>query len=178
METTNNSLPVVRVGDLDGLGRVYSEWSGLIARPDEQVVRTADGWEINVRSPWRAILPRSVFAGFGGKVSSKLYVTTERIVVIREIDVWRELKGDLSPLGVPAAAAKEAHLNKLKAAGARQYCEIWPRKLRVVKKKPGRSSWLDLRLIGTDGKQYAITLWKTDGTDPETMRLIQSQFTE
>jgi len=35
---------------------------------------------------------------------------------------------------------------------------------------------LDLRLIGTDGRQYAITIWKTDGTDPDTLTLIQSRF--
>jgi hypothetical protein len=178
MESSDTAHWVVRAGDIDGLGSVYSERGALIERSGEKVLRTADGWEVNVRSPWRTVLPRSLFAGFGGNVASNLYVTTERIVILREIDVWRELKEDLSPLGVPAAAAKEVHLRKLKAAGARQYCEVWPRELRVVKRKIGRSSWLDLRLIGTDGKQYAITLWKTKGLDPETLTLIQSQFKE
>jgi hypothetical protein len=163
---------------MEGLGTVYSEWGGLITGSNEQILRIADGWEVNVRSPWRTVFPRSVFSGFGGKASSKLHITTERIVLVREIDSWRELKGDLSPLGLPAAAAKEVHLKKLKAAGARQYCEIWPRELRVVKdKRIGKSSLvLDLRLLGTDGKQYAITLWKTDGPDPETLTLLRSRF--
>lgn len=178
MEAMDDARPVVRVGDLDGLGRVYSESGGLIAKDGEDVLGMADNWEANVRSPWRTVLPRIVFAGFGGRVSSKLYVTTERIVLVREIDVWRELKGELSPLGLPAAAAKEFHLKKLKAAGARQYCEIWPQNFRVakVKRTDRRSSSLDLRLVGTDGQQYAITLWKIGGLDLEILDLIQSRF--
>src|SRR5688572_5466185 len=127
MESRANTHPVVRAGDLDGLGSVYSESGQLIAGSDEQILGTAEDWEVNVRSPWRTVLPRFVFMGFGGKVSSRLYVTTERIVLVRDIDVWREVKGELTPLGLPAAAAKEIHLKNLKSAGARQSCEIWPR---------------------------------------------------
>ena len=73
---------------------------------------------------------------------------------------------------------KEIHLKELKSVGARQFCEIRPRKLRVIKKKriDRRWSWLDLRLLSGDGKQYAITIWKTKGRDPETLTLIESQF--
>jgi hypothetical protein len=158
---------------------VYSEGGGLIGKSGEEILRTGDGWEINIRSPWRTVLPKTIFPGFGGKSSSKLYVTTDRIVLVRDIDVWRELKEEMSPLGVPAAAAKEVRLKRLKSAGALQFCEIRPRNFRVIKvKRTDRgSSWLDLRLIGTDGRQYAINIWKTDGLDPETSALIQAQFT-
>jgi hypothetical protein len=179
MESKEPPHPVVTAGDLDGLGRVYSEWGSLITNSGEDVLKTAEGWDVNVSSPWRRVLPKIMFEGFGGKASSKLYITTERIVVVREIDVWRQVKGELTPLGVPAAAAKEMHLNQLKSAGVRQFCEIWPRDLRVVKaKRTDRgSSWLEFRLIGTDGRQYAISFWKTNGLDPETLALIQSRFT-
>jgi len=112
------------------------------------------------------------------QASSKLFVTTKRLVIVRDIDTWRELKGELTPLGVPTAAAKEVRLRKLKSLGVRQYCEIRPDNLRVVKKRSfdRRQSWIDLRLIGTDGKQYAVTLWKTDGPDHDTRTLIESQF--
>jgi len=120
----------------------------------------------------------TIFSGFGGKASSKLFVTTDRLVLVRDIDVWREVKGELTPLGLPAAAAKEIHLRELKSAGAREFCEIYSRKLRVVKKKriDRRWSWLDLHLIGADRRQYAITIWKTEGLDPDTLTLIESQF--
>jgi hypothetical protein len=178
MEPKNPAAPLVSVGDMDGLGRVYSEWGGLIVRSGEEILRTAEGWDANVSSPWRRVLPKILFEGLPGKASSKLYVTTQRIVLVREIDVWRQVKGELTPLGLPAAAAKEIHLKELKAAGVRQYCELRPQGLNAVKTKriERRSSWLDLRLIGTDGRQYAITLWKTDGLDPEMLALIESRF--
>lgn len=178
MEPANHSQPVVRAGDLDGLGRVYSEEGHLITHSGENILKAVKGWDLDVISPWRRILPKTIFSGFGGKTSSTLYVTTERIVLVRDIDVWREVKGELTPLGLPTAAAKEILLKRLKSAGARQFCEIWPGKLRVVKKKrrERRWSWLELHLLGTDGNQYAITLWKTDGLDRETLALIQSQF--
>lgn len=171
-------LSIVRVGDLDGLGTVYTERGGLITRPGEEILKSAEGWDLNVSSPWRRVLPRILFEGFGGKALSRLYVTTERIVLVREIDIWRQVKGELTPLGVPAAAAKEAHLKKLRSAGARQFCEIRTGRLRVAKAKrvEKRSSWLDLRLIGNDGQQYALTIWKTEGLDPDTLSLIRSRF--
>ena len=168
----------VHVGDLDGLGSVYSPSGLLITKPGEKVLGTAGGWDVNVRSPWRKFLPKVIFAGFNTKAKSTLYVTTERIVLVREIDAWRELKEELSPLGVPTAAAKEVRLRQLKARGGRQYCEIRPADFRVVKmKRVDRPwSWLGLRLLGRDTRQYALTISKTDGLDPEMLTLIQSRF--
>ncbi len=178
MESRGHGLPVVRAGDLDGRGRIYSGTGGLITESDEEIIRAVTGWDLTVLSPWRRFLPKYIFMGFGGKASSKLFVTSKRIVLVRDIDSWRELKGELTPLGIPTAAAKEAKLRKLKSSGARQYCEIRPGDLRVVKEKSFDSpqSWVNLRLLGVDGKQYAITLWTTDGPDPETRALLESQF--
>ncbi len=178
MESDYRAHPPVRAGDLDGLGRIYSDMGGLITESDEKILTATPGWDAEVSSPWRRFLPKIIFAGFGGQASSKLFVTTKRVVIVRDIDTWRELKGELTPLGVPTAAAKEARLRKLKSLGVRQYCEIRPHNLRLVKKRSfdRRQSWIDLRLIGTDGKQYAVTLWKTDGPDQDTRTLIESQF--
>src|SRR5712692_1871905 len=180
MDSRARPHSVVHSGDFDGLGTVYSEWGGLIQRSGEELLKTAEGWDVDVSSPWRKVLPKVVFAGFEGKSSSKLYVTSDRIVLVRDIDVWREIKEELSPLGVPAAAAKEVHLKRLKSGGARQFCEIWPRNLRVVRMKrlDRRWSWLGIRAVGTDARRYAITIFKTDGLDPETLTLIQSRFSK
>ena len=169
---------VVHVGDLAGLGRVYSEEGALITNPGETILKVGEGWDMDVSSPWRKILPNIVFAGFEGKASSKLYVTTQRLVLVREIDTWRELKEEMSPLGIPTAAAKEVHLRGLKRAGIRQFCEIRPRDLRVVKirRVDRRWSWLGLRAVGKNGRRYAITIYKTAGFDPDTLSIIQSQF--
>jgi len=178
METTTDSSAGVRAGDSEGLGSVYSESGDIVLIPDEEVLKTSPGWDIDVTSPWRKILPKLIFAGFGGKASSELYITNQRIVLVREIDLWRELKEELSPLGVPSAAAKEIHLRRLKSAGARQFCEIKPRNFRVVRMKrlDRRWSWLDLRLLDVDDTKYEITFAKTDGLDSETLTLIQAQF--
>ena len=178
MESDDRTPPPVRAGDSDGLRRIYSEAGGLITESDEEMLVAATGWDVEVCSPWRRFLPKIIFAGFGGRASSKLFVTTKRLVLVRDIDTWRELKGELTPLGLPTAAAKEARLKKLKSLGVRQYCEIRPRDFHVVKKKSfdRQRSWIDLRLVGADGKQYAVTLWKTDGPDPKTRTLIESQF--
>jgi hypothetical protein len=178
MESNNRARSLVRSGDQDGLRRIYSDAGGLVTESDEEILIAATGWDAEVCSPWRRFLPKILFAGFGGQASSKLFVTTKRIVLVRDIDTWRELKGELTPLGLPTAAAKEARLKKLKSLGVRQYCEIRPLDFHVVKKKSldHRKSWIDFRLVGTDGKQYAITLWKTDGPDQDTQTLIESQF--
>src|SRR2546426_3499139 len=178
MESGTRVYPVVRVGDLDGLRRIYSDTGGLITESDEQIVRVATSWDVNVRSPWRKFLPRSMFEGFDGKATSKLFVTNRRIVFVRDIDPWRQLKGELTPLGIPTAAAKEVRLKQLKSRGARQYCEFRPQDFRVVRRRrfDRPRSWLDLRVFGVDGRRYAITLWNTDGPDQETRLLIESQF--
>jgi len=81
MESGVQSGPVVRAGDLDGLRRIYSDAGGLVTESDEEIVRVAAGWDVNVRSPWRRVLPKSIFEGFSGKASSKLFITNRRIVL-------------------------------------------------------------------------------------------------
>ena len=165
MEHANASSQIIRVGDLDGLGKLYSTEGNLIPNSSEKILRVGKDWEMNVRSPWRKIFPKLIFAGFGGKASSNLFITTERVVLVREIEVWRDVK-------------EEVYLKQLKSRGARQFCEIWTENLRVVRMKriDRRWSWLSLRAIGPDSRQYAITAYKTDGHDPETLTLLQSRF--
>ena len=178
MKETAHSRFIVRSGDMDGLNSVYASDGTLIPQHGESIVKTSDGWDMEVSSPWRRLLPNLIFTGFAGTASSRLYITSVRIVLLRDIDSWRELKGELTPLGIPNAAAKEVKLRKLRAVGARQYCEIFPQSLRIVRMKRSarRRSWMDLRLIGADNHQYTITLWKTNGTDEETASLIESMF--
>jgi hypothetical protein len=168
----------VHAGDVDGTGRVYDQSGALVARPGESCLGIAQGWDMNVRRPWRKVVPKIIFMGFNGKALSSLYVTTTRIVLIRQIDAWRELSGEMTVLGMPTAVAKEARLKELRAAGVREYCEIHQASLRLVSAKRfvKHGSRLDLRLIGCDGHEYAISYWKSDGKDDTTLALIESQF--
>ncbi len=178
MQSAKLPTAAIKSGDIDGLSRVYSEWGGLICEVNERILREASGWEMEVRSPWRRVMPGLLFTGFGGPTSSSLYITNERIVLIRKIDSWRELKGELSPLGIPKALEKEAKLRKLVASGARQFCELWPARLHLsrMKRFSRPRSVIDLFLAGDDGKQYAVTFWRPQGTDEDTLTLIQSCF--
>ncbi len=178
MSPEKQTIPAVRAGDLDGLGRVYSEWGGLIPAHGEQLLRTAENWEMDVKSPWRSVMPGMIFVGFMGPISSRLHITSERIVLIREIDVFRELRDQMTPLGLPKAAETEAILRRKKAAGAREYCVLRPAALRIsrVKRHGKPSRALDLYLIDADSRQYAVSVWKVVGADPDTISLIESRF--
>ena len=144
----------------------------------ESVITELERWDLDVMSPWRRLLPHTIFPGFHGEPASRLYVTSLRIVLIREIDEWRELAGELYPLGLPNAAAKEAFLRQLKKEGVRQFCEIYPDALRVVsvRKHLKPKSLVELRLIGDDGRQYSIMAWNVKGGDGDALELIVSRF--
>jgi len=178
MKDAESAQPFIRAGDRNGLGTVYSTWGGLICQSGESILKTVQGWEMEVRTPWRRFLSKLIFTGFGGEVSSDLYITTRRIVLIRKIDIWRELKGELTPLGLPNAAAKEIELRRLQTSGARQFCVLDSENLRLAKSKKfgAPRSLLDLFLKGADGRQYAVTIWKPKGVDDGTLSLIESRF--
>ncbi len=138
----------------------------------------ATGWDMDAFSPWRRLMPKSIFLGFNTKASSKLFITSARIVLIREIDPWRETSDQMTPLGIPNAAAKKVDLQKLKESGAREFCEVHTSGLSLVsaKRYTRRGSMIDMRLLGEDGNQYAVSYWKTDGKDDKILGLIESQF--
>ena len=168
----------VRAGSVDGRGHVYGANGELLGRPGESYLEIATGWDMDVSSPWRRWLPKTIFMGFSSRVASELYITTDRIVLIREINHWRETSGEVTPLGIPNAVAKQAELKKLKNVGAREFCEVDPKTLRLVSSKryTRRGSMIDMRLVAKDGHQYAISFWKTDGKDDRMLDLIEAQF--
>ncbi len=171
------SLPV-RYGDTGGRGSVYDSSGELLRLPGESYLGIGEGWDMNVRSPWRKLIPKILFMGFNGKAKSRLYVTTRRIVLIREIDTWRQLVGEMTPLGIPTAIAEEAELKSLKKAGIRQFCEVQTAMLKRASSRRHlkRGSRIDLMLIGDDGIEYAVSFWKTDGKDASLLSLIESRF--
>lgn len=165
-------------GDLQGLGRVYSREGTLILAKDEAIIRQASGWDMDVMSPWRRLMPGVIFAGYDSKAQSRLYITNQRIALIREIDAWREVKGEYTILGTPNAAAKQLDLGEKKRLGARQFCVLYPRELRATKSKTydRPKSLIYLRAVNRAGERYAITIWKTDGVDQETLGALASQL--
>lgn len=178
MRASAQSPKPVNAGTREGRGSLYDSKGNLLGRPGESYLEVAAGWDIDVYSPWRRLFPKAIFMGFSSRVVSKLYITTDRIVLIREIDPWRETSGEMSPLGIPNAVARQSELNRLKQAGLREFCEIYPHSLRLVSSRRyvKRGSMVDMRLVGEDGRQYAISFWKTDGRDDKILSLIEAQF--
>jgi hypothetical protein len=169
---------VVRAGSLEGLRTVYTAEGELITLPGERILHVDQGWDLHVRTPWRRFLPTIVFMRFPGDTSSRLYVTTDRIVLIREIDPFRETKGDMTPYGFPSAVAKKIQLSEAKAAGARAFCELLPQRLLIVKLQQAEHprSWVDLRLLAPQATQFAVTFWSGKESDPEMQAIILSRF--
>lgn len=178
MEQAAHSRQPVHAGNQDGLGSIYDAAGILLGRPGESLIEVAAGWDMEVWSPWRRLLPKALFVGFHGKVASKLYVTSERIVLIREIDPWRETSEEMSPLGIPNALSKQADLRKLRRAGVKEFCEVYPPTLHLVSSRRyvKRGSVVDMRMIGNNGRQYAISFWKTDGKDERLLAVLEAQF--
>lgn len=178
MKQMGHSLEGVRAGDIEGLGRVYSREGDLMLSPDESILRVGVNWDTDIVTPWRRVLPKILFEGFGGEVSSRLFVTTRRVVEIRRIDPWREVKGEVTPLGAPNAIAKKSRLDELRAHGAHQFCELTPENLSVVRLREFESprALISIRLVNHVGTRFGVTMWKTDGPDSETLHVVAAQF--
>ena len=97
----------VHGGDVDGIGRLYSENGNLILLPQERLIGQRANCDVAAYASWRIIFPKSIFRPQPGTPSGTLFVTSSRLVFIRNIDVWKEVKPLLTPLGLPAAAEKE-----------------------------------------------------------------------
>ncbi len=163
---------------MDGRGTVYDSQGTLMLLPNETVIRVAEGWDMHVWTPWRRVRPKVIFLGFNPPASSRLYITSQRIVLIRDIDAWREVAGEMTPLGMPTAIAKQAKLKALKEHGVRAYCALIPGTFRVAesRKNTKRGSWIQLHVEDSKGERYALSFWKTDGKDDKTLSAIQARF--
>ena len=168
----------IRAGDTEGRGRIYNSQGDLIVQRGEAILSVSMGWDMHASGSWRRVLPNVIFLGFNPKASSRLYITSTRIVLIRDIDPARELTGEMTILGMPTGIAKEVRLKRLKAAGIREYCEVTPERLRLVRaRKPVKSrSLLDLYLEDPTGTRYVLSFWKTDGRDEKTLSALESRF--
>ena len=162
---------MIRAGDVDGLGRIYSEFGGLILRTDEILLAQRQGCDVAAYGSWRIFFPRRLFHPLPGRPSGTVYLTSDRLIFIRNIDIWREVKPLLTPLGLPAAAERESKLKGMKAKGARQYCEVLRAgfKLMRAKRKPGL---LHLRLARLDNQKYEVFVY-VDKDDPAFFDLVE-----
>src|SRR5947207_8386500 len=144
----------IRAGDADGLGQVYSEFGGLILGPTETVLAERKGWDLAAYGSWRSFFPKPIFHPLAGSPSGTLHLTSERLIYLRNIDAWKEVKPLLTPLGIPAAAEKESDVSKRKWVAGRQYCEILLTHLRVLVRT--RKPWqIRIRLLSGD-RRYGL----------------------
>jgi len=161
--TDSRSPPPISVGDIDGLGRVYAETGSLVTNSSEKVITTRSGCDLHVSESWRSLFVRTLFAVAPGKLAGRLHLTDRRMVLIRDIDVWKEVKPLLTPLGFPAAAEKHSRLKEIKARGARQYCEIDLATVSISHARE-KSTMLFLYITGSNGQKYRVIVY-TDLAD-------------
>ena len=176
MTSGDSAGQAIRSGDVDGLGRLYSEFGGPILHSQEVILAERQGCDLAAYSSWRLFFPKRIFHPLPGKPSGTIHVTSHRLILLREIDVWKEVKPLLTPLGLPTAAEKEAKLNRQKAIGARQYCEIFPSHLQLVRVRR-KSGLLDMRLSGTDGSKYEVFFY-TDRDDPAFFDFLERSMSQ
>jgi len=171
---TNPTSPEspIRAGDIDGLGRVYSEQGGPILHSRETVLAQRKGCDIAAYGSWRIFFPKRLFHPMPGSPKGTIYLTSERLLFVRDIDVWQEVKPLLTPLGLPTAAEKRSKLSKLKERGARQYCEVLRAKLRPVRMKRKRML-LHFRLLSEDHRKYELFVY-TDTDDPSFFEFLEN----
>ena len=165
---------IIHAGDIDGLGRVYSDLGTLISSPGEKVLRVRSGCDAHVTRSWRNFFAKTIFSGAPGKPDGQLHVTTQRLVLIREIDVWQQVKPLLTPLGFPAAAEKEAQMKELKARGGREYCEVPTSDLGLARAKE-KETLLILYLIASSGQKYRMIVY-TDASEPGFFAFLRARF--
>lgn len=162
--STSGLESLVRAGDIDGLGTVYSESGGILLRPTESILVQLASCDLAAYGSWRMFFPKRIFHPLPGNPSGTVYITSERLVFLRKIDSWKEVKPLLTPLGLPAAAEKGAKLRRLEARGARQYCEALLSRLELAHMK--RTTWSSrFRLRSRDGRKYELFL-RTRHDDP------------
>ena len=173
--SSSEGLPV-RAGDVEGLGRVYSEFGGPILGPHETLLAQRNKCDVAVFGSWRIFFPKEIFYPLPGNPSGTLHVTSERLIFLRDIDLWKEVKPLLTPLSLPTAAEKQSRMKKLKATGARQYCEVFPMQLQLVNvmRKPGL---LRFRVKTKVGGRYQLLVY-TDKDDPSFFDLLENTMRE
>ena len=166
--------PPIRAGNLDGLGSVYSDSGGLMPADSERLLRSRGGCELAVFNSWRVLGTKAVFSAMPAPFTGKLFVTDRRLVFIREIDVWKEVKPLMTPFGIPAGLARDSKLGAIKARGGRQYCEMLTSDLRLHRARHRKKS-TDMYLEGSDGRRYEVYLY-TDVKDPEFYAFVEGRF--
>ena len=174
MATNPLSTPPICSGDLDGLGRVYSATGALVLFSGEELLATQDGCDLHASESWRSFFAKTLFSAIPGKVTGKLYLTDRRLVLIRDVDVWKEVKPLLTPLGLPTAAQKEARLKDLKSRGARQYCEIQQQLVTLSRSRENRSM-LFLYLTTTSQRRYRVVIY-VEAADTSLFPAIKARF--
>jgi len=164
----------IRAGDLDGLRSVYSESGAPILAPGEGLLRSRGACELAVMNSWRILGSKEIFSEMSPPNQGNVFVTDLRLVFVREINIWKEVKPLMTPLGIPAGLARDSKLGAIKARGGRQYCEMLTSDLRLHRARHRKKS-TDMYLEGSDGRRYEVYLY-TDVKDPEFYAFVEGRF--
>ncbi len=172
----------IRAGDRDGLGNVYSLNGGLLTRPEEQILRVCEDWDLIVKSIRFSVFGSTIYRTRHDKKTA-MYITSDRIVMLqkpenREFDPFAP-----RPPGQHFVAhvkdELQAGVKAMKEAEIRHYCSIDTRKLRasdITRKVSRERTVLKLHAVGKDGCKHAVKFRKDGNPDGETIELILYSF--
>lgn len=174
MSRDESNRAAVRGGDISGLRSVYTDDGTLILHGGEQLLGTWRDCDIAAFAAWRPFFARPVFHAYPGRTESRLYITTRRIVLLRKIDIWKEVKPLLTPLGVGDAVSEQSRLSRTVALHGREFCEVLTNRL-MIKRFRERRTILLMKLIDMDGAKYTIAFY-SPAPDAALFRAIEGRF--
>jgi len=112
----------MKVGHIDGKGKVYDVKGQFILDPGEELLRHTIGDTLDVTEGSGFWNMKRIF----GETAEKgiLFITNRRVVLLMAPDPALAAKYDSTPLGIADAVSKAYRAHELKKMRALEYCEI------------------------------------------------------
>jgi len=146
-------------GDIDGLNRIYSSVGALVTLPNERVLAVWPGFDMAVFSGWSIFTSKCLVDSGPSPPYGRLYSTSARIVMMREVDIQKEIRPLLTEHGISGAERLADRLASLASRHGRYYAELWPAHLRLMKTKRllwGKVKQFNLNLLSDDGARFQV----------------------
>jgi hypothetical protein len=150
---------MVRIGDIDGKGKIYDVRGELILKKGETIIRIFENEDIYAQRGYGIVGSRIVFLREGGK--GRLYVTNLRVIFLRRPNP--DAYSDFSVLSAPSTAANILRAKDLSRRGAMEFLEFNLNE--VVRHTLKRKKYATYYLKTQKGNEYVVHLDRTSKSD-------------
>ena len=163
---------MVRIGNIDGKGKIYDDRGELILNNGEQILYKNDEKRcVDVWKGWKPSSGNNLLFNSTAEIGTT-YITNQRMIHIRTPDPYRKAKDELTPLGVPSAIPKMMKAKELLKRGGKEYCEIYFSEIKwysMQKKK----KYLSFYTITPSNSEIQYIVRK-DKRDDKKMEIIEN----